>query len=140
LKLTRRAFLGLTASSVLVVAHALVASPDSGALDSIAQVVVSELPFLRLDPPGVRAFARDFVAARPTYAALKRAALFAHLDIFDLAGKQRQLADLKDNIVESYLMSSDFFLHQADETRVVRYLRYYDPQTQSCANPFARFS
>ena len=135
-KLTRRAFLGLMAS-LLQAAHA---GPEGDLADSIAGVVLSELSFLKLDPSGVQAFARDCARNDSAYSRLKWTAFFARLDIFGLTGKQRRLANLKNDIVESYLMSSDFFIYQADETRVVRYVRYYDPQKQGCSNPFARVS
>jgi hypothetical protein len=44
----------------------------------------------------------------------------------------------EERIVTNYLLSSDFFINGADESRVVRYLGYYDP-IRACGNPFAQF-
>jgi len=37
-----------------------------------------------------------------------------------------------------FLMSTDFFLNGADESRAVTYRTYYDPH-DGCSNPFAEF-
>lgn len=37
------------------------------------------------------------------------------------------------------LLSTDFFLNDEDETRVIRYVTFYDPSLTLCSNPFARF-
>jgi hypothetical protein len=47
------------------------------------------------------------------------------------------LRRLEDNIVTEYLLSTDFFFHDADESREVRYLSFYEPRLAPCRNPFA---
>lgn len=104
------------------------------------------LAFLRLDEAGLRAFAHDQVSAllakRPTWVRWKYH--FLHLlspkafSRYDSSSDQRsRIARAIDNLASTYLLSSDFFLNGADESRLVRYLRFYDPM-RPCGNPFAR--
>jgi hypothetical protein len=51
--------------------------------------------------------------------------------------KRSRLARLEDSLVSTYLLSSDFFLNGADESRKINYVAYYDPM-RPCQNPFAR--
>jgi hypothetical protein len=44
----------------------------------------------------------------------------------------------EERVVSTYLLSSDFLINGADESRVVRYLGFYDPM-RACGNPFAQF-
>jgi len=37
------------------------------------------------------------------------------------------------------LLSTDFFHFDADESRVIGYVAFYDPAVAACSNPFARF-
>jgi hypothetical protein len=104
------------------------------------------LAFLRLEEAGLRAFARDqisvLLAKRPTWVRWKYH--FLHLlspkafSRYDSSNDHRSRADRTiDNLASTYLLSSDFFIHGADESRTVRYLQFYDPM-RPCGNPFAR--
>jgi len=104
------------------------------------------LEFLRLEEAGLHAFARDQVSAllakRPTWVRWKYH--FLHLlsprafSRYDSSNDHRsRIARTVDNLAETYLLSSDFFLHDADESRLVRYQQFYDP-LRPCGNPFAR--
>jgi hypothetical protein len=46
---------------------------------------------------------------------------------------------LSSDFCTRYLMSTDFFRHDADESRLVRYVGFYDPDRTACNNPLARF-
>ena len=35
-----------------------------------------------------------------------------------------------------FLLSTDFFLHHADEGRVIEYVTFYEPTVTPCYNPF----
>jgi hypothetical protein len=37
------------------------------------------------------------------------------------------------------LLSTDFFRFDADESRVIQYVAFYDPSLAPCSNPLARF-
>jgi hypothetical protein len=111
--------------------------------NAIIAVVRRSLDYLSLDEEGLRAFAVDLsnhrvvadgklrmiAAAGPVYPMIASVPPVAHL-----------LKHGEERIVSLYLLSSDFFLNGADETRRVQYLGFYDPigQARACANPFAR--
>jgi len=42
------------------------------------------------------------------------------------------------HLLDTFLMSTDFFLHGADETRTIRYTTFYDVYTNPCYNPLPR--
>jgi hypothetical protein len=114
--------------------------------DAIIAVLKKRLDYLILDENGLRVFARDLVAqqiisshklrmldiAEPVYT---RLSLAAHGNALI-----RAIRHGEERIVTQYLLSSDFFQNGADETRGVRYYRYYDPTRTSrpCGTPFAR--
>ena len=132
--------LGGLAGATALGAWPLVSSTDE---DIIEMVVRKRLDYLKLDPEGVHRFARDMAAIRSvSRARLKMLAgikpIYTH---FHLSDNNNSLSDLlrhgEDRIVGSYLISSDFFLSGADESRVVNYLGLLDP-SRPCGNPFAR--
>jgi len=76
---------------------------------------------------------------------------FSYLTL-DTAGVDQYFADyqhafgplprhlpLSSDFCTQYLMSTDFFRHGADESRLVRYVGFYDPDRTACNNPLARF-
>jgi hypothetical protein len=105
---------------------------------------------------------RDFVAwlFRRSYARLAAMTLsperrlrahFRYLDL-DPVGVERYFQDclryrqdfsrrmpLRDEHYTRYLLSSDFFRHDANESRRIQYVRFYDPSMSACGNPLARF-
>jgi hypothetical protein len=44
-----------------------------------------------------------------------------------------------DSARAQLLLSTDFFRFDADETRVIHYVGFYDPSLAPCSNPLARF-
>jgi hypothetical protein len=48
-------------------------------------------------------------------------------------------APLSSDVYTRYLLSTDFFRHRADESQIVRYLGFYDPDNTPCGNPLAEF-
>jgi hypothetical protein len=78
----------------------------------------SHFSYLKLDPAGVARFFADRKRYRPTFS--------------------RRLP-LGPDVCTDYLLSTDFFSHGADESRVVRYVGFYDPAVTACSNPLATF-
>lgn len=109
--------------------------------DAIARVLHKRLCYLRLDPHGVDAFAKD-MATRDRISKFRLRLISAAGPLYTIfnppeGGRlDRLLRHGEDRIVTQYLMSSDFFKNGADKTRVVCYLGYYDPLV-ACNNPFA---
>jgi hypothetical protein len=112
----------------------------------MAAAVRKRLGFLRLDEAGLAAFANDQVKAlmakRPSWQRIKLHfdTLFARSAAarFGYSSDRRsRLERQEDNLATLYLLSSDFFQHGADESRIVRYVALFDP-LRACDNPFAR--
>jgi hypothetical protein len=111
----------------------------------IASSVRRRLSFLKLDEAGLHSFARDQVASilakRPTWYRIK----FHIRMMFSKSGphwgvstdNRSRRERMVDNLATIYLLSSDFFLNGADESRSVRYVALFDPM-RACDNPFAR--
>jgi hypothetical protein len=88
------------------------------ALQSPEQRLRGHFAYLELDPEGVDRY-------------------FADVARYD-KGFSRHLP-LPTEVYMNYLLSTDFFRNGADESRLVRYLSYYDRAITPCNNPFARF-
>jgi hypothetical protein len=122
MKLTRRKFLVSAVASLLVVTGCTNEQTDP-ATELILSILREKLNYLRLDETGLRMFAQEFQAK-------------SGLNV--LQGQENDPAQLEYALTTQFLMSSDFFWHNADETRLVQYRRYYDPY-EGCTSPFARF-
>jgi hypothetical protein len=124
---------------------ALVAWPAMTTTDEyvIEMVVRKRLDYLKLDAEGVRRFARDTVALHSvSHVRLKALATLKPIyERFYLSAGTNSLANLlrhgEERIVGSYLISSDFFVNDSDESRIVQYQSMLDPM-RACGNPFAR--
>jgi hypothetical protein len=136
----RRMFLGLGASLIAgVLGWRLLRSSDE---DAILAILEKRLGYLDKEPQGLRAFARDLadqhsIASRRLRTISMAAPLYRHLALNGNGALDRSIRHGEERVVSSYLLSSDFFLHGADEKRPVHYLGLYDP-LRACANPFAR--
>jgi hypothetical protein len=143
--ITRRRVL-LGGLAVVVVAGVGVIGIGPRAAEShIVTVVRRKLSFLKLDEKGLQAFAKDQVSAllakRPTWNRLK----YHYLSMFAKQftrynrsnDKRTRIQRMEDNFASTYLLSSDFFLNGADESRIVQYVNFYDP-LRACGNPFWR--
>ncbi|GAC1629521.1 MAG: hypothetical protein NVS9B10_20790 [Nevskia sp.] len=137
--ITRRRFLLLAGSGVagVVAARFAFARPEQ----VVAAVVRRKLDYLQLDAAGVDRFAKDFVAraiAAPTKLRALSAVGLIELPIEKLGIHFATLRHGEERILTYYLLSSDFFLNNADESRTVQYLGFYDPYRGACLNPFPR--
>jgi hypothetical protein len=133
----------VTASGLLGLAYA-----RSTQEETIAAIVYKRLAYLKLDAAGVQQFARDFAARRLLSGARLRLVgmlwpLYRRLPL-DQSGARLgailydRVDHAEERIVSTYLISSDFFLHGADQSRVVCYRGCYDALTHACGNPFCR--
>lgn len=144
-KISRRAFLAGGAAAVggLGVWWLARGLPLPGYVDDlVVRILQRRLHYLKLDEADLRAFAADLVADRDAVQtrAVRLAALayplYPKLPDETLAGAGA--AAIEDEVVTRFLLSSDFFWNDADETRPVRYLGYYVPGRAACFNPFLR--
>ncbi len=144
----RRRFLLVAGGASLVSAAAVggwryVTASDA---DAIVAVLRRRLHFLRLEEPGLHAFATD-LAARGLVSSSRlhllgaAGPLYANLPV--PSGRSTLWSGLQhgeERVVSLYLLSSDFFSNGADEMRPVAYRAFYDPlgDPRACVNPFAR--
>ncbi len=113
----------------------------------IAAVIRYRLDYLRIPAEDLQRFADDFQARRihaerRRFWVLLAGFSFIHriVDLLvQLTPRAAAYNELCKAIEETFLLSSDFFFHAADEGRTVHYIGYYDPYERPCSNPFARF-
>jgi hypothetical protein len=132
----RRQVLVGIAGVAVVGALATRASEESG----IAAMIMKRLSYLKLDPSGVRQFARDF-ASRHVMSEGKLRVVSAAGPLYGWLPQrwaERLTPDVtygEERVITLFLLSSDFFGTGADASRTVRYLGFFDPLRGG--NPFA---
>jgi hypothetical protein len=143
-KLSRRAFLAgvLGGAAVLVAApyafyHWRLGKPTS----VIVAILKRRVGYLKNEPGSFERFAREYVDYKSKYATqLGRLSAIAfpltHMTFYRWLPMGHPLRRLEDNVVTKYLLSTDFFQHNADESRSLQYLSFYEPQHAPCRNPF----
>ena len=120
----------------------------------VVTVVRKRLFYLRLDEAGVQQFATELVAIETgqaearteAFSKVKLKMLQAAAPLYrriDFTGRHSLAATMRrseERIVSAYLLSTDFFQNGADVTKVVRFLRLYNPgqNLDECSAPFAR--
>jgi hypothetical protein len=142
----RRTFL-LGGLGVIVVAGlGVIGIGPVAARSQVASLVRKRLSFLKLDEAGLQQFAHDQVATllakRPTWNRWKYHFLVIFTKQFSQYGgysndKRTRMQRLADNLSTLYLLSSDFFVNGADESRTIEYTGLYDSLVP-CSSPFAR--
>jgi hypothetical protein len=132
--------LGIAAVAALGVWGADIATESE-----IVSGVRRRLSFLRFDDAGLHSFAKDHIrvmlAKRPSWYRWKYHfhTLFAKpVARWGMSTDKRSRRErLEDYFATLYLLSSDFFVKGADESRIIQYVSLYDPM-RACGNPFAR--
>jgi hypothetical protein len=140
----RRGFL-IGGLGVIAAAAVGVFGVDIASEWEVANGVRRKLPWLKLDEAGLHEFAKaqvsSLLAKRPTWYRWKYHfhQLFVHPAAkWGISTDTRSRRDrLEDYFATIYLLSTDFFVNGADESRVVKYVALYDPM-RACGNPFAR--
>ncbi len=111
----------------------------------VAAILKKKLHYLDLDAEGVKRFASDI---QPHIAPRVRSNLawlqlglpvYSGIDYTRRWGREKWYRKVEWKLITQYLMSTDFFQNDANESRKIRYLMYYDPYSRPCANPFPRF-
>ena len=108
--------------------------------EGIATVVKARLDHLSLDQTGLDRFAADFVERLPPIPPGTRQRLTWLAWAYPAYARVFRPSELETEMVTSFLLGSDFFRRGTDETRVVRYIGFYDPYSMVCGNPFARLN
>jgi len=139
--------LGIAALAALGVWGAGVAAESE-----IAIAIRRRLAFLRIDEAGLHSFAKDYLRFAKDYVRVKLAQhrswyswkfhlyslLRGQADRLGLSHDTRSRRQrLEEYWATMFLLSSDFFVTGANESRVVRYVALYDPM-RACGSPFSR--
>lgn len=119
---------------------------DSDQKGAITAIILRRLHYLKLDPSGVDQFAKDL--ARRNIVSGNKLRLIdmagpAYTEFYSHLGNNtlsRNFNHGEEHIVQMYLLSTDFFSNACDESRVVRYIEFYEPVVKitPCSSPFAR--
>jgi hypothetical protein len=108
----------------------------------IVAILRRRVGYLKHETGSFERFAREYIDFKAEHAAqLARLSVIAlpytYATLYRWLPMGHPLRRLEDNVVTQYLLSTDFFFHDADESREVRYLSFYEPHLAPCRNPFA---
>lgn len=117
----RRAFLLLLAGAIAAFAAAALAPWDRLRREWIARKLVAAYPMLRFDPVGVARFVEVYEEK---------------LHVIRRNPLKLLLEPLPENVVRTFLPSTDYFLNDEDDSRPLQFVAVYDPYASPCYNPF----
>lgn len=107
----------------------------------IEAILARRLGHIRTEAKAFSAFSTQYLKARKEHEEqlrhLSTASLFLHFfSPYSWVGSRHPLRRLENNVVSMFLLSTDFFENGADESRLVKYVAFYDPTAAICRNPF----
>lgn len=127
----RRKFLKLTGLGT----GALITIPTFGFAttsyeEAVTGILKKEIGYLDLDKKGIEKFIQDFSKDHDEKYRLKVRAMY-------LFGIKPDHSYTVNDIVRTYLLSTDFFLNQMNEHKTVHYIGLYNPYVRPCTQPFS---
>ena len=142
-KVSRRRFLAgaLGGIAVLFAAPYAVYHWRYGKASRVVEAILKRrVGYLNVDPKSFEHFAGEYVHYKRKHMAqlarLSAIALpFTYVTLYRWLPMGHPLRRLEDNVVTKYLLSTDFFVHGADESRRIEYLSFYEPHKAPCRNP-----
>lgn len=120
-KLGRRAFLTFCLTGAALIAGGVTFGWTRPRRAWIARKLNAQFYYLHLDPDGVTTFIEVYEE---------------HRHIIRRHPLKLLFEPIPENVMSSYLASTDFFIHGGDESRVVRFMALHDPYVSPCFNPF----
>ena len=125
----RRKFLTIAGVGALITALASGKFLATSFEEFAEKIIRSELGFLKLDDAGLKAFVRDYAAAKDrNYKLIVKG--------YGLLGIGSEHSGKIHQMVSTYMLSTDFFANKMDERRVIKYVAIYDPYLRPCSHPF----
>lgn len=145
-RLSRRAFIAGAIGGVAVLLAAPYAAyhwRNGKATKVVVAILKRRVGYLKNPSGSLERFAEEYVEYKKAHAGqLARLSVVAfpmtYLTLYRWLPLGHPLRRLEDSVVTKYLLSTDFFLHGADESRELSYLSFYEPHTAPCRNPFIR--
>ncbi len=98
--------------------------------EAAADLIESELHFLKLDKKGIAQYVKD-------YSRYKNKGYKLSVRGYAILGVKASKSGKVNQLVSNYLLSTDFFMNKMDEGRVINYVGIYDPYQRPCAHPFS---
>ncbi|KIO75679.1 hypothetical protein TH53_19555 [Pedobacter lusitanus] len=96
------------------------------------KLIREELDYLKLDSAGVDQYVNDyFNASSNNIITNLRWKTFYYL------GFNKDRSNQIFELIKFYLLSTDFFIHQMDESKTVNYLGLYSPYKSPVPNPYS---
>lgn len=145
--MNRRVFLVLSAASIAGLLSYRIARPylETQAITFIKAIIKNKLYYLNLDDVGLNQYCAAFLKNKSQSLIIKSGIAGIALqwtDDFDIVERKigsERIHALEQELTLSYLLSTDFFDNASDESTIVKYLSFYDPQNPICRHPFARY-
>jgi hypothetical protein len=103
-----------------------------GVKEYAVTLIKKELYYLKLAPGSVEEYVKDYFNVRKNdmVSNLKwKVTYYLQLDY--------KYSERSKDLIKYYLMSTDFFIHKADENKTVNYLGLYSPYTSPVPNPYS---
>jgi hypothetical protein len=103
-----------------------------GVKEYAVTLIKKELYYLKLAPGSVEEYVKDYFNVRKNdmVSNLKwKVTYYLQLDY--------KHSERSKDLIKYYLMSTDFFIHKADENKTVNYLGLYSPYTSPVPNPYS---
>jgi hypothetical protein len=136
----RRKFIQKTAiGGVLILgAPSYFVTGKKNAQSLISKILKRELSFLQLEESGVSQYALEYytkvTSNKSSVQILKYNAKLMYLYVNKYDASKSWTVNL---IAKNYLLGSDFFLNNMDESRTIHYMALFDPIIAPCNNPFS---
>ncbi|MFD3000915.1 hypothetical protein ACFS7Z_11120 [Pontibacter toksunensis] len=136
----RRNFLKLTGLGAVMVAAPTAGFASISIKDAAVGAIINEFDYLVLDRKGVEDFVNDFLPYYYWNGQLKHSLVIRTLYVLKCKSDRAVSVfntTLLRTLAETYLLSTDFFTNNMDETKVIKYTGIYSPYSKPCANPFS---
>lgn len=129
--------------SIAAVGSAVIAIPSIGLSSNaffkqaVTSIIHRELGYLKLDEQGVKKFVNDFADQTNAGSISSSQKMKMKVGTEYLFPGSVDTTLVKDRIITSFLLSSDFFINKMNEKRTVQYIGLFDSSKKPCTNPFS---
>lgn len=152
INMNRRTFLVSSTVGVFAIASGVWAikagyfNRRSRIANTIFAVFTKRLAYLNWDEAEVLIFIQDFLNDPRNKGLLKKVnklsfsyPIYAHTDWLERTSIASKIRSFEGKIATKFLLSTNFFWNDADMTKPVKYLGYYNPYLKPCQNPFSHW-